>query len=256
MKYYVDKDTKKETAKKQPQTQEKEGVEEKNADARATQQPSKGASIQSAQQPPDPALFMEHKGNDLWISFLTTGAITVIDREGKEVTQPYVRRVAYILERDPQNPAVLHIMYRYSADATDLKSIRAPKFPHSYELATGIKSFSLDFTVFEKVEPKGEKKGEEKEQKPQPSSLKEWKEPEIWDKYKSLVPAYVTIRGIQTDPTGKTDSPFEFMFKVYAYDQYKPKPPALQTTGNPIEDLDAWMKKNATRFKVPQGGKR
>lgn len=232
----------KEMKKKQAQTKQE-------AQQRQQQTPSIPATAQEKKAPEDPVLVIEQKGTDLFWSFITTGTLQTVDREGKLVPTPYVRRVAYMLEKDPNNPAALRLMYRYETDRTDLKPLRAPQFSPSYEIASGIKNFSVELTVYEAVEEKKanaeqEQKGQEKKVPPS-AALKEWKESEVWDKYKSLIPAYVMIKGSRVDSAGKIEYPFEFMFKVYAYNQYRPKPPASQqmpSSGSPVQDLEKWMK--------------
>ncbi len=243
LKPYVEKEMKKKQAQAKQQ-----------AAQQATQQsPAQGAQ-QEKKAPEDSVLIIEQKGTDLFWTFITTGGLQTLDKDGKLVVVPYVRRVAYLLEKDPNNPAALRLMYRYEADRTDVKSLRAPQFSPSYEIASGIKNFSVELTVYEAPEEKKDTAQQEQkpaESKTPPAALKEWKESEVWEKYKSLIPAYVTIRGSRVNPAGTVEYPFEFVFKVYAYDQYKPKPPAPQQTpasGGPIKDLEDWMKKRGAEL--------
>jgi hypothetical protein len=181
----------------------------------------------------------------VWWSFISTGALQTIDREGKLSIAPYVRRVAYILEKDPQNPDIMRLMYRYETEKTDLKTLQSATFMPSYELTGNIKSFSIEFIVFEvPPEKKPGKKGEAPpKEAPQPevkknsSTVKEWKEEDIWDKYKTLIPAYVHIRGSHVDQARRGEYPFEFIFKVIAYEQYKPKPKPEAESASPMDRL-------------------
>ena len=122
-------------------------------------------------------------------------------------------------------------MYRFSAQKLDVKDMQAPDFYPSYELLTGIKQFELECTLFESVP-----QSEEKEKgRPKPARIKEWNAQEIWQKYKSLIPAFVTCRGIIADRPER-DYPFECMNKVYAYSPYKEKK-QQETLFSKLEDI-------------------
>jgi len=191
------------------------------------------------------------KGTFFW-SFITTGGIQVLDSEGNITPVPFVRRVAYLLEKDPQRPDLYRMMYRFSGTDLELASFKSAKFKPSYELMGSIKQLSIELTVKEVVqkEPQEEpKKDQKKPEKPvekpliplRSIALKEWKPDEIWDKYKTLIPAYVKLSGIRLDATG-AEYPFEMVHKVYAYSPYVEKE---KTLFEALEDIakSIWKKK-------------
>ncbi len=174
-----------------------------------------------------------HKETPMW-SFITTGALQVLDADGTVLVQPAVRRVLYMLEKDPQRPEVFRLMYRFSAEQLEVNALKAADFSPSYELISGLKNLEIELTLFEQEEKKADaapdKKaaGEQAAKKPppKPATIKEWNEEEIWTKYRTLIPAYVKLKGAIVDVTG-LEYPFEYMFKVYAYRPYKPREKSL-----------------------------
>jgi prepilin-type N-terminal cleavage/methylation domain-containing protein len=252
---YIDKELK----KLQEKNNKKQAASQQTASA-AQQQPNQKQNQQ------DPVVVIEQRDGALLWSFITTGALSTLDRDGKLSIAPYVRRVAYVIERDPMNSEVMRLMYRYSAENTSVKAIQDPKFNPSYELASAIKNVTVEFTVYEFVEEKAEtpapdtqtKKADDRKAS---TTLKEWKEQDIWDKYKSLIPAYVTIRGSQLDAASKREYPFTFTFKVLSYEQYKPKlppPAAPEPSGDPLKKLQDWAKnklpESLDKVKAANGG--
>jgi hypothetical protein len=197
--------------KKEEEGQEKKGKEE--------QKPRGGPKVIS------PVFSLGGKGDSFFLSFITTGAIVVLDKDGKLVPAPSTRRVAFVIEKDPQRQGVLRLMYRFSTTELSADALKKPNFSPSYELISGIKQLEIECTLIEFV-------GEEKEKKkaaPQEDKkgggmtvIKEWNESEIFQKYKSLIPAYVRLRGSLADLSGR-EYPFDFLFKIPAYNPYKPK---------------------------------
>ena len=185
---------------------------------------------------------LEVKGTSFFWSFITTGGIQVLDAEGNVAPVPFVRRVAYVLESDPQQEGLYRLMYRFSGTNLELKDFQSADFTPSYELVNGIKQLGIEVTVLQVVEKevkpddkKGDKKDAKKEapKKPQKEvistrtvTIKEWKPEEIWEKYKTLIPAYVKLSGTRVDVSG-IEYPFEIVNKVYAYSPYVEKEKSL-----------------------------
>lgn len=151
----------------------------------------------------------------LFLSFITTGGISHLEANGSTAPQSFMRRVAYVIEDNPSRPGTLTLSYRFSNDNLELDFIKKPAFYPSYKILSGIKDFAIEFTIFELSDKN------EKDKKSSKIVLKEWKEDEIFEKYKALMPAYITIKGSYTDEVGKVIHPFEFDFKVYSYSNYE-----------------------------------
>lgn len=165
-------------------------------------------------------------------SFITTGGLQKLESDGTLTAQPYVRRVAYILQKNEQG--ISNIIYKYQSEDLDLKKIILNDFLPSYIIASNIKNLSVTLTVFEK---ESEELKEEKElnsdasektmqtkevvKDRKPVVLTEWNEKEVFEKYKALIPAYVTIEGNFVDLNSKIEYPFIFEFKVPAYNTYE-----------------------------------
>ncbi len=166
---------------------------------------------------------LDAQGDRLYWSFITTGGLQVLDSDGNIAPIPFVRRVAYLLEPDPQNPEVKRLMYRFSGTNLDSGAMKSSSFSPSYELISGIKQLSIELTLMEVVG-----KPKEGEEKPpvRTVSLKEWNVDDIWGKYKTLIPAYVKLSGIRVDMFG-AEYPFEVVCKVYAYSPYVEKKKTL-----------------------------
>ncbi|MBA2306780.1 hypothetical protein H0W26_01445, partial [Candidatus Dependentiae bacterium] len=156
-------------------------------------------------------------------SFITTGGIQQLDAKGAIEPSPFVRRIAYVLEPDPQRPPLRRIMYRYSKDKLQANELQGAAFSPSYELLAGIKHIEFEFTLIEIVE---KKEGAPPQAAPTTSVMKEWNEGEIWKKFKVLIPAYVKISGIVVDAVGR-EYPFELLMKVPAYARYTAKEETL-----------------------------
>jgi len=151
----------------------------------------------------------------LFLSFITTGGIAYLEANGSIAPHSFMRRVAYVVEEDSMRPGTLTLSYRFNNEALGLDLIKKPGFYPSYKVLSGIKNFSIEFIIFELSDKKdASKKGSK-------IVLKEWKEDEIFEKYKALMPAYITLKGEYTDEVGKVVHPFEFNFKVYGYSNYE-----------------------------------
>ncbi len=208
---------KEEAAKKEKE--EAEQKQKKEAQKKPKEKPISGVFVLDAHK--------EH----FFMSFLTTGGLQVLESDGTLTPTPYVRRVAYLLQKDPHRPDVYRLMYRFSGDNLDIENMKRADFRPSYELMTGIKEFEVELTVFELAEKEPEKKGEEAEKKGEKppeketgrsATIREWNEADIWETYKTLIPAYIKLKGTFEDPSG-AEYPFEIMSKVYAYSPFVEK---------------------------------
>jgi hypothetical protein len=176
-------------------------------------------------------------------SFITTGAIQVLDASGEVTPVPFVRRVAYLLESDPERQGQFRLMYRFSGTQLEVSPLRDRNFKPSYELISGIKRLTIELSLLEVAEKESPTKqagalegmqqndtGEHKSvQTVVPShtiTVKEWRSDEIWSKYKTLIPAYVKLSGVRADATG-VEYPFVIVSKVYAYSPYVEKEKSL-----------------------------
>lgn len=159
-------------------------------------------------------------------SFITTGGIQQLDAKGAVESAAFIKRVAYVLERDPQRPSLSRLMYRYSTEELEGKKLQGADVTPSYEVLAGIKQLEFEFTLIEIVEKKEGTSVQEESKTPSTSVLKEWNEAEIWKKFKVLIPAYVKITVTVVDAVGR-DYPFELLIKVPSYAPYKPKEETL-----------------------------
>lgn len=193
----------------------------------ATGDTDKDKSGKEPQKKIDDIFYLDNKkqGQLFW-SFITTAGIGTLDKNGKINPVPFVRRVAYLLEDDPNRAGTSRLIYRFATDKLDVEAIKKSDFSPSYTLMTGIKNISFVFDLFEYKEKKDDQ-GRAPQQKtkevPKTVYLTDWNKDEIYKKYKSLIPAYITIKGTHTDIKNKVEYPFEFSFKVFAYEEYKPK---------------------------------
>ncbi len=212
----------------------------------------KPPEIKFDMQPIENVFELDVKGDQFYWSFITTGGLQVLEADGSITPTPFVRRVAYVLEPDPQRPEVQRLMYRFSGAKLDAP-LKSSSFSPSYELISGITKLSIELTLMQVEEKEAPKEGkeEEKNQKakePEATakatkrtvSLKDWKTDEIWDKYKTLIPAYVKLSGTRVDIFG-AEYPFEIVCKVYAYGPYVEKE---KTLFEALEDIASkiWKK--------------
>lgn len=218
---YVEKSKKAEKEEKS-KTKDKEDEKEKKEKKKQKEQEEKPAG---AGKGIVPVVSIAGKADSFFLSFITTGSIVLLDKDGKFIPTPSTRRVAYVLEKDPQRQGMFRLMYRFSSKELSAEALKKPNFSPSYELISGIRQLEIECTLIEFVEEKkGKKKEEEKEGKKAGGTtvIKEWNEAEIWQKYKSLIPAYARLKGAVVDLAG-AEYPFDFLFKVPAYNPYKPK---------------------------------
>ncbi len=199
-----------------------------------------------ASQGISPVFSMEAKKDSFFLSFITTGAVTILDRDGSLLPMPSTRRVAYMLVPDPQRPGSLRLMYRFSLKELSAQALKKQDFSPSYELISGIRQLEIECTLIEYVQkeesqekaPKGKEqtKSEPAPKKESTTVIKEWNEEDIWSKYKSLIPAYVRLKGVVVDRVG-TEYPFDFMFKVMSYNPYVPKKQKKQNIFERLSDI-------------------
>lgn len=210
------------------------------------------APVTLVSKPIEQIFELEVKPEQFFWSFITTGGIQQLDSDGVAAPVPLVRRVAYLLENDPQRPGLYRLMYRFSGTQLEIEPFKAAGFSPSYELIHGIRQLSIELTIYEVAsEPESEQpqqEGRQKKEQPKPPvkttknvSLKEWKSDEIWATYKTLLPAYVKLSGIRVDSMGR-EYPFEMLYKVYAYNPYVKKEKSLFEA---LEDIakQIWKKK-------------
>jgi hypothetical protein len=199
----------------QKKSQEKptENSEKKSPEKPAQEHKEEG----SKEKKIDNVFVLESKDTMFMCSFITTGAVQNFSVTGLDTMQPFVRRVAYILEPHPERSDIKRLLYRHESTNLAVVTLEKTDFKPTYVLLDSIKQLSIEITVYEysKAEPGKAPK------KPEPAIIERWNEQEIWQKYKTLIPAYITFRGTVTDATGKHDYPFEFMFTVPSYQEYK-----------------------------------
>ncbi len=204
-----------------------EARKEKNFPFKRDDKKEQEPTVTLDMEPIENVFVLEASGDQFFLSFITTGGLQQLEANGTITPTPFVRRVAYVLEPDPQQSGVQRILYRFSGAKLDLGAMRSAGAV-SYELVSGITALSIELTLLE-IENR-QKEGEEKEQKAVATTravtLKEWKVQEIWDTYKTLIPAYVKLSGIRVDIYG-AEYPFEIVCKVYAYGPYVEKKKTL-----------------------------
>lgn len=239
--------------------QEKDEKEKKEKEA-AEQKPQlkSGNNQQKQEAPPaqeqkvkrrsiEQVFYLDAQKDRFFWSFITSGGIHELESDGTFKPVSTMKRVAYLLEKDPQRPTVYRLMYRFNTDTAELAPIRAADFYPSYELISGITHLEMELTVFE-VEKEEQKEGEgaakkmqkneeakpskeKREKKRQSASLKEWNEAIVWQTYRTLIPAYLRLSGAVADRTGR-EYPFEFMIPVVSYR------PIMQKEKNVFEAIE------------------
>lgn len=165
--------------------------------------------------------FVDYKNQEMLWSFITTNSIARlgIDQAKKVVTEPKasIARVAYQLKKDPTQEGLFNLFYKYSLDNLELEPIQADNFEASYKLLSNIKKFDLSFTVYKLVEVTEKDLLEKKKATSKAEPIKEnWEESSIFEKYKALIPAYVSIIGSVQDRDG-AEHDFRYDFQVYGY---------------------------------------
>lgn len=160
-------------------------------------------------------------------SFITTAGIQTLEFDGSLKPTTFVRRVAYTLETDEKIPNTFKIIYKCDSSSSllNIENIQSPNFTPSYELISGIKDLKIRFTVFEFKQKEDDENQGNKDQKN--VKLTEWQEEDIFQKYQTLIPAYILFKGTLVEPNG-VEHPFEFEFKVPAYSPYRKNTPNVQ----------------------------
>lgn len=207
---------------------DKKAEEAKKAtQAGKTPPPQKTEAPKEQEVPIKPVMVVEKSGDAFYWSFITTGALQLLNPEGSVDPTSFLRRVSYVLEPDPQRPHLRRLMYRFSKDKLQAQELKGAAFAPSYELLPGIKDIAFEFTLFELEEKKeGAQQPQAKPAPPKISVVKEWNEEEVWKKSKALIPAYIKISGTVVDVANR-EYPFELFMKVPAYAPYKPKEETL-----------------------------
>ena len=169
-----------------------------------------------------PAFALDGKQDSLYLSFITTGGLSVLEKDGSLIPTPAMKRVAYLLERDPARPGVMRLMYRFSGTQLSAQALKQAQFSPSYELITGIKNFEIECTLIEMVEKKKADTKSKETAKKTSTVLKDWNEEEIWKKYKSLIPAYIRLKGTILDLAG-LEYPFDMLIRIPSYRPFQEK---------------------------------
>jgi prepilin-type N-terminal cleavage/methylation domain-containing protein len=154
--------------------------------------------------------YLEQAGRNIFLSFLTTGGLQKISNKGIIETRSLLKRVVYRLEQSPEDPSLHSLYYTYSSDALDLETLKKKPLSSYYLMLEFIKNFAITTTVYMATEPG-------KKQADTPEKISNWEEKEILEKYKTAIPAYIGISGSLASPFDKAEQPFEFLFKVPAY---------------------------------------
>ncbi len=176
--------------------------------------------------------YAESQGEHFIWSFITTGGVQTIQVSSAGAIElspsPGICRVAYILQKDERDPNLKKLLYRYTTDNLDLAAIKGPDFKPTYELLSGIKTISLEFTVFKPVQAPAAQANQQpkqpEQQKPVATKVTSWQEQEMFNEYKSLIPAYITLRGTYSEPGSQAEHSFEFSFKIMSYRIMTEKP--------------------------------
>ena len=202
----------------EPEKSATQGKKEQPGQQGAVPEKKKPEEKKPVQKPIANVFVCEGKNDSFFLSFITTGALVMLDKDGMPLPMPSMRRVVYLLEKDPQRPEVMRLIYRFSGNELSVDALRSSAFTPSYELVSGIKNWEIECTVIEMAEATAEKKASQEKKS---TIMRTWNESEIWQKHKTLIPAYVRITGTIADRSG-IEYPFDCMFRVYAYNPYKP----------------------------------
>ncbi len=188
------------------------------AELKALQEKEKKASPASTSKKLEHVFDYSLSDKKMKLTFLTTGGIKLIDTStdssGKSspivALKPYIRRVYYALEPDAQNPGTYTLLWGQSEGSSgSLDDIAALK---KFELAWGIKELSMSFAVYDVPESSDTAKG-----KPTLVTLTTFNAKEVFEKYKTYVPAFITIKGVVSDQRSVRQQDFAFEFSVPAY---------------------------------------
>lgn len=159
-------------------------------------------------------------------SFLTTGGLQAITSKGELQARPLLKRVAYRLEKDPNDATVFSLYYSYSVDKLDLETLKNRPLKQYYELIGSIKELKIHTMVFnipEAQDAQADTLSSKSEKTQVAQKLTNWNEAEIKEKYHTVIPAFVTITGVLVAHQTAREFPFDFAFKVPAYQMPAPK---------------------------------
>lgn len=162
--------------------------------------------------------FIKVESNSLFLSFITTSGIQMLDYTGTLRPDPLIRRVAYILRPDEKNPGSFKLLYRMAIDNLDLNHIQSDSFEPTYEIISKIKNLKVEVTVFEIKEKKAGQEDSDNKEESKSIDLADWTEEEVFKKYKTLIPAYISFKGSYYE--SNVEYPFEYDFKIPAYRPY------------------------------------
>lgn len=196
-------------------------------DQKSNEQNGQAKKTAAAQEPKAPAqpikkienvFYYSASDKNFKLTFITTGGIKSIDTStdtGGQTSatialKPYIKRVFYTLEPDVSNPGTYTLMWGQSenidSSISDLSSMR------KFELAWGIKELSMSFGVYDIPAKEGESKA-----KPVLVTLNSFNPKEVFEKYKTYVPAYITIKGVVVDQRNVRQQDFVLEFQVPSY---------------------------------------
>jgi prepilin-type N-terminal cleavage/methylation domain-containing protein len=184
------------------------------------------------------------EGGAVNFNFVTTAGLKVLNNKGEVIPAPYLRRVVYSLEKDPQDPDTYILWYGQTEnlDPENIKNIQR------YELAWRIKQFDISFKVYEPEKESKDKKSEKKL-----VTLTKFDPKEVVEKYKTVIPAFIEIKGRIIDQTGNREQPFNFNFTIPGYkypeaqnnQKSEPQEKPAPETGAKVANNSSKVKTNA-----------
>jgi len=152
--------------------------------------------------------YIKEDKNSIFLSFLTTSGVNFLDQNGNiPFKNSLIKRVAYIFEN---NNNYITIYYKESYSNLKLEYIKSNDIV-GYKLAEGLSNLNFSFSLFEYTSLKEDKSNLKK------TFINEWNEEEIYNKYKSLIPAYITINGSLVNFNNVEKYSFTLDFKIYSY---------------------------------------
>ncbi|MBA3954418.1 prepilin-type N-terminal cleavage/methylation domain-containing protein [Candidatus Dependentiae bacterium] len=171
--------------------------------------------------------YINQTDNGLFWSFLTTGGLQAITSKGELQARPLIKRVAYRLEKDPSDLGTFSLYYSSSVDKLDLDTLKNRPLKQYYELIGSLRQLKIQTTVFD-VPEAPEAQTNQADSKPEaqpktPQKLENWNEKEIKEKYRTVIPAFVSLTGSVVVAQTTREVPFDFAFKVPAYRIPEPK---------------------------------
>lgn len=164
------------------------------------------------------------KNNGLFMHFITNGGIqTVSPTDQKEVPMPALKRVIYALEPDPTRAGLFILWYGQTYNL-DPEAINNPKNIQRYELAWGLKNLTATFKIYE-VPQEQAKNIKEKDAPKVPEklvTLTSFIPADVLKQYKTVLPAYVEIKGEVVDERQARSEVFIYQFALPGYKMPKP----------------------------------